>query len=608
MALTAAELQQQKKQAEELLFTGKETLGFAKALFFGQFNAALVFPYPQLKAEEKAIVDASVAEVRQYCQQHIDAVAIDRNADIPRENILGLARLGVLGMTAPKEDGGRAFSQQGYCKIMEVIGGHCSSTAVFVNAHHSIGIRALLLFGSEAQKRRWLPGLVNGTQLAAFALTEEQAGSDAANVQTTATPSPDGKTWVLNGTKRYITNGGIAQVLTVMARTPVPGSTETKVTAFLVTPDMPGFKVIETRMPKCGIRGTATAKLAFENMPVPAENVLGQVGKGLRIALTVLDFGRTTFGASCTGAAKACLRLAMEHASRRVQFKQTLSEFELVKKKIAYMAAHVFAMEATTTQCAAFIDSGSEDYMLETAMLKVWSTEALWQMVNDTLQIYGGAGYFTDQPLERMMRDARINQIGEGANDVLRSFIAVVGMRGVGESLRGVLSALKKPFANFGTLWRFGRGQIAAKFMAPHVPVRHAGLQHAAGELGTRVRDFGKAVVDLLRHFRSEALKNGNGHGDEETRIIGEVMRRQYQHERIAEAACELYASSCALSRLDHLLASGAPDSDADVTAGRYYLRLADRRIHDNLAALWSNDDALTTATADAALKRGDSH
>jgi alkylation response protein AidB-like acyl-CoA dehydrogenase len=605
MALTAAELQQQKKQAEELLFTGKETLGFAKALFFGQFNASLVFPYPQLKAEEKATVDAAVAEVRQYCQEHIDAAAIDRNADIPRENILGLARLGVLGMTAPREVGGRAFSQQSYCKIMEVIGGHCSSTAVFVNAHHSIGIRALLLFGSEEQKRRWLPGLVNGTQLAAFALTEEQAGSDAANVQTTATPSPDGKTWILNGTKRYITNGGIAQVLTVMARTPVPGTSETKVTAFLVTPDLPGFKVVEARMPKCGIRGTATAKLAFENMPVPAENVLGQVGKGLRIALTVLDFGRTTFGASCTGAAKTCLRLAVEHASRRVQFKQTLSEFELVKKKIAYMAAHVFAMEATTTQCAAFIDSGSEDYMLETAVLKVWSTEALWQMVNDTLQIYGGAGYFTDKPLERMMRDARINQIGEGANDVLRSFIAVVGMRGVGESLRGVLSALKKPFANFGTLWRFGRGQLAAKFMTPHVPVRYAGLQHAAGELGTRVRDFGKAIFDLLRHFRAEALKNGNGHGDEETRIIGEVMRQQYQHERIAEAACELYASSCTLSRLDHLLSSGAPDSDPDVTAGRYYLRLADRRIRDNLATLWSHDDAMATATADAALKRG---
>src|SRR5581483_9772410 len=232
----------------------------------------------------------------------------------------------------------------------------------------------------------------------------------------------DGKQFVLTGHKRYITNGGIAGVLTVMARTPDPQKPgDTRVTAFLVTPDMPGFEVVEARMPKCGIRGTATARLAFHDMPVPAENVLGQVGKGLRVALTVLDFGRTTFGASCTGAAKTCVAAAARHAKQRVQFKQPLAEFELVKKKLAYMAAHAFAMEATTSQCAAFIDRGAEDYMLETAMLKVFSTEALWQIVNDTLQIYGGQGYFTNEPYERMMRDARINMIGEGANDVLHA-------------------------------------------------------------------------------------------------------------------------------------------------------------------------------------------
>src|SRR5438094_2694320 len=454
MALTKEQIAQQQKQAEELLFSGPQTLGFAKGLFFGHFNAPLLFPYPVLRPEEQKVVDEAVAEVRRFCEEEIDPVAIDRDADIPRRVIDGLARLGVLGMAAPKGYGGRGFSQQAYCRIMEVIGGHDSSVAVFVNAHHSIGIRALLLFGTEEQKKRWLPGLVNGTQLAAFALTEEQAGSDAANVQTTATPSPDGKTWIVNGSKRYITNGGIAQVLTVMARTPVPGTNETKVTAFLVTPDLPGFEVVEARMPKCGIRGTATARLAFHDMPVPTENILGQVGKGLRVALTVLDFGRTTFGASCTGATKTCLRHAARHAKSRVQFKQTLSEFELVKKKIAFMAAHAFAMEATTSQCASFIDRGAEDYMLETAMLKVWSTEALWIIVNDMIQIFGGQAYFSNEPYERMMRDARINQIGEGANDVLRAFIALVGMRGVGEQLKGMLA---HPFKEPGHLWRFLR-------------------------------------------------------------------------------------------------------------------------------------------------------
>src|SRR5204863_3943503 len=270
-------------------------------------------------------------------------------------------------------------------------------------------------------------------------------------------------TYLLNGTKRYITNGGIADVLTVMAKTPDPRGGDPKVSAFLVTPDLPGFEVVEARMPKCGIRGTATARLAFHDMPVPAANLLGPLGKGLRVALTVLDFGRTTFGASCTGAAKACVAAAVAHAKKRVQFKEPLAEFELVKKKLAYMAAHAFAMEATTTQCAAFIDRGADDFMLETAMLKVWSTEVLWTIVNDTIQIFGGKAYFSDEPYERMMRDARINTIGEGANDVLRAFIALVGMRGVGEQLKGVLDAVQhlsqQPLKELGTLWRFGRSQ-----------------------------------------------------------------------------------------------------------------------------------------------------
>jgi alkylation response protein AidB-like acyl-CoA dehydrogenase len=593
MPLTKEQLAQQQKQAEELLFSGPQTLGFAKGLFFGHFNAPLLFPYPILKPEEQATVDAAVAEVRRFAHDHIDAPEIDRKADIPPETINGLAKLGVLGMTAPREFGGRAFSQMGYCKIMEVIGGHCASTAVFVNAHHSIGIRALLLFGTPEQKRRWLPDLVSAKKLAAFALTEPEAGSDAANVQTTATPSADGKTYILNGEKRYITNAAIAQVLTVMARTPVPGSTETRVTAFLVTPDLPGFQIVEARMPKCGIRGTATGRLAFKDMPVPVENVLGTVGKGLKVALTVLDFGRTTFGASCTGAAKTCVAAASRHANKRVQFKQPLGEFELVKKKIAYMAACAFAMEATTTQCAAFIDRGFEDYMLETAMLKVWSTDALWQIVNDTLQIYGGQGYFSTEPYERMMRDARINLIGEGANDVLRAFIALVGMRGVGEQLKGVLDAFgrltKDPLGSLGTIARFGAAQIGNLFVSPEVPVRSSTLRGDAHRLSKRVREFGQAVQLLLRTHREA------------------ILQKQYLQERIADAACELYASSCTLSRLDYLLTYGnghPSELERDVLSGRYFLRLSNRRLRQSLAALSDNDDALTTTTADAVLKR----
>ena len=197
-ALTA----QQMQQAEELLFSGPVKEGFAKALFRGEFRKDILFPYPELPDSQRETVENAVAAVRVFTRSHIDPAAIDREADIPRSVIDGLAELGVLGMTAPVENGGRGFSQLGYCRIMEIIGGHCSSTAVFVNAHHSIGIRALVLFGTPEQKAKWLPALTSGQKLAAFALTEEQAGSDASNVQTTATPSADGQTYVLNGTKR----------------------------------------------------------------------------------------------------------------------------------------------------------------------------------------------------------------------------------------------------------------------------------------------------------------------------------------------------------------------------------------------------------------------
>jgi alkylation response protein AidB-like acyl-CoA dehydrogenase len=595
MALTAQQIDEQKKEAEELLFSTPQDLGFAEGVFLGHFNAPLLFPYPQVKPELRPAAEEAVAEVRRFAEEHIDPAAIDRAAAIPDDVVSGLGRLGVLGMTAPPEYGGRGFSQLAYTKIMEIIGGRDASVGVFVNAHGSIGIRALLMYGTEEQKRRWLPPLVKGEQLAAFALTEPEAGSDASNVQTTATPTPDGKAYVLNGQKRWITNGGIAQVLTVMARTPGAGGKDKKkeITAFLVTPDMPGFEVVEQRMSKMGIRGTATGRLAFHDMVVPAENILGKVGMGLKIALSVLNFGRTTFGACCTGAAKACLQASIGHAKKRVQFQQTLSEFELVKKKIAYMAAHAFAMEATTAQCAAFIDRGTGDYRLETAMLKVWSTEALWQMVNDTVQIWGGKAFFTDEPYERMLRDARLNQIGEGANDVLRAFIAMVGIKPVADRLLAVKDAALHPLRGIGTLLGFGGGQVKARFVAPDVPVQSPDLRPAAAALARRVRDFGLAVQGQLIKHR----KDPNA-----------FLFRQYVHERLADTACELYASSCTLSRLDHLLtASGGDGGGAaqarDVAAGRYFLKLSDRRIRQSLAALADNDDADTTATADAWLR-----
>jgi acyl-CoA dehydrogenase family member 9 len=591
MTETEAQRQKEIQQAEELLFAGPQALGFVKGLFQGHFVSDWVMPYPRIVAGQQVELDKTLKELREFLGAKLDPVAIDRNADIPREVIDGLGRVGVLGMTAPAEYGGRGFTQMANCKVLEEIGRRCASTSVFVNAHHSIGIRALLLFGTHEQKQRWLPKLVTGEQLGAFALTEKEAGSDAANVQMTATPSADGSHFILNGEKRYITNAAIAQVLTVMARTPLPGKEgKTSITAFLVTPDMPRFEILEARMPKMGIRGTATGRFAMRDVNVPKENILGPPGKGLKVALTVLDFGRTTFGACCTGAAKTCLELAVKHANTRKQFNKTLGNFHLVKEKIARIAGDAYAMEAMTTITASLIDRGLEDYMLETAMLKVFTTERLWECINDAFQIYGGSAYFVDLPLERMLRDARINQIGEGSNEVLTSFIALVGMRGPGMEFKEIYDTMLKPtrVGGIGKAWSAGMNRLGATVRIPDVPVRSVELRSFGNQLGRLIWRFNLAVNRSLIVYREP------------------ILDMQLVQERIAGAAMDLFASTAVLSRWDSEIQIGQGNGEAPNqknTAAELFLRQSFRRIRNYLAGLNDNDDKFILKAADSALR-----
>src|SRR5436309_10489926 len=583
-----AERQKEIQQAEELHFAGRQALGFAKGLFQGHFVSDWVMPYPRIPAAQQTELDDTLTELSKFLDEHLDPAAIDRQADIPREVIDGLGRVGVLGMTAPKEYGGRGFSQMANCKVLEEIGRRCASTSVFVNAHHSIGIRALLLFGTHEQKQKWLPKLVSGEQLGAFALTEREAGSDAANVQMQARLTEDGSHFILNGEKRYITNAAIAHELTVMARTPVPGSDKTAVTAFLVTPDMPGVEMLEERMPKMGIRGTATGRFALRDVKVPKENILGPPGKGLKVALTVLDFGRTTFGACCTGAAKTCLELAIQHATTRKQFNKTLGNFHLVKKKIARIAADAYAMDAMTTVTGSFIDRGLEDYMLETAMLMVFTTERLWECINDVFQIHGGAAYMTDLSLERMLRDARINQIGEGANEVLTSFIALVGMRGPGMEFKEIYDTMMKPSRDrMSKAWAAGKSRLGATIRVPDVPVQSEQLRGHARQLGRLIWRLNFAVNRALITYREA------------------ILDMQLVQERIADAAMDLFASTCVLSRWDAELQFARRNGDsasADHSAADLFLRQSFRRIRGFLGGLTDNDDKSLLAAAKSVL------
>ncbi len=567
----------QKKLLEELLFSGEKKLSFAKLLFFGSFHAPSVMPFPMLTGKDAEQSDAFVAKLREFADKHIDGKAFDRDATIPREVIKGLGDIGLLGFTVSKEFGGQAMSQSAYCKAMALLAQRCASTALFVNAHHSIGLKALVLYGTEEQRKRWLPSLVKGDVIAAFSLTEPNAGSDASGIETRATYDPVKNVYRLNGQKQWTTNGSLAGVLTVMAKTDIetPNGVQEKVTAFLVTPDMPGFKIKDRSLDKVGMRGTTTANLIFDNVEVPAANMLGPKGGGLKVCLTILDYGRTTFGATCAGPARMLLEQAVTHARTRHQFKRPLASFPLVKRKLAMMSALTYAMEATTELTAGLVDRGVEEFMLESAILKVFNSESLWQIIYDTMQIYGGRSFFTDQPFERMMRDARLNMIGEGSNEVLRAFIAAVGLRDVGMQFQSVTEALKHPISQFGVLKTFSK-QGASYLRAPVIPVRTAYLAKEAHLIGRAIRRFAVANARVLAKYREDIVEN------------------QMVLDRIANMAIALYTSIAVISKLDTQLAANKQPDDQllqDLASGRIYCQHALDIIEQSLATLIHNYD-----------------
>jgi len=568
---------QQRKLAEELLFSEKKSPSFARLIYFGIVDPSTIFPYPHPTIEDKEKIDAFVLRAEEFAKEHIDGNKIDRDAAIPDEVIAGLGRLGILGMTIPQRYGGLGMSQYAYCRTIEILSRYCGATALFVNAHQSIGLKALLLFGTEEQKQQWLPPLARGECLAAFSLTEPNAGSDANGIETRAVFDIDKHVWRINGRKQWTTNGAIASVLTVMARTEIqtPEGKQDKITAFLVTPDMPGFQITAASLEKVGMRGSKTANLEFHDLEVPAENVLGPIGGGLKVCLTVLDYGRTTFGAACTGAAKYLYERAVQQAINRYQFKRPLGSFALVKKKIGMMGAVIYAMEAATYLTASLIDRQCEDIMLESAILKVFASDKLWDILYDTMQIYGGRSFFTSEPFERMMRDARLNMIGEGSNEVMRVFIGAVGLRDVGLELKAAGAALKTPFSEFGQLTNF-TGKWIQRLSAPTIPVKSDILQPEARQLGKEIRRFGLAVTKALIAHRES------------------IIERQQHLDRLANCAMAIYTAMATLSRLDSSIQNAPEPSlalETETFTGKAYCKIASEIINNSLEGLNHNYD-----------------
>src|SRR3954468_13498292 len=558
---------------------------FAKSLFLGEIHEELVFPWPTTDRDEQDRIRALNTRIREYCAENYDPRQAEEERWIPDQVLRDLGEIGALGLYVEKEYGGQGLSQTGYARVFETVGQNDAPLAIVLGVHQSIGFKGISLFGTDEQKERYLPDLAAGRKLAAFALTEPAAGSDAYHLESRAGQQPDGS-WVLNGEKRYIGNGGKGDVFVTFARAEVNG--KDRHIALILERGMKGFEVGE-RFDTMGLRANDLRRLHFNDVKVPAENVLGEPGEGFHIAMHILNNGRLSLGTGSVGATKGLLDRAIEHAKDRRQFGSPLADFELVQDKVAWMVSYLFGLESMTYLTCGLVDEGVPDYSLESAICKVSGTEFLWYAANRALQLKGGAGYMRDEPYEKILRDIRIFPIFEGANDVMRAFIALSGMKPVGEKLSELGEiGLGDPIGSIGVLADYVGGRIQREVRPDRITRAHPELQKHADAVSDQVQELRSVSEKLLREH-----KKG-------------IIERQFQQKRLSAAVSDIYAQVALLSRVSAILEDqGVEVSGQEIYIADTFCVRAGRRVASALRQVESNDDERMTSIAKLALKRG---
>jgi acyl-CoA dehydrogenase family protein 9 len=563
---------------------------FTRGVFEGDILEDLVFPFPEPSAEEKATLAQVLDAFRSWAADTLDPAKIDHDAKFPDAVRQGMAELGLMGLNIPEAYGGFGASAMVFNRVFGEIGAHDASLAVYFGAHQSIGIKGIILFGTEEQRQRWLPRCASGELVGAFCLTEPGSGSDAQAMLSTAVPSADGRHYVLNGTKIWISNAGYAGVMTVFAKVPVmiDGKQKQRVTAFIVDAHAPGISLgkIEEKM---GIKASDTRSVTFENVQVPAVDLLGEVGGGFKIALEILNSGRLGLSAASARGTRAMMKLALEYANQREQFGRPIGSFEMIQRKFAAAAADCYAADAGWMLCAGMVDRGGIDFSLETACCKIFGSELAFRTANDALQIAGGIGYSKEYPYERAVRDARINLIFEGTNEILRALIALMGLQQPGEELKKVGKAFKDPLHSIGAISSYLTGRVKRTLTKNDFTKVHKALEDEADLVATNIHAFALAVEKVL-------IEHGKG-----------IIERQMLQERMANAAMDIYLSTAVLSRVTSAIAKhGEKGAHDDLEAARVFVPMAMRRARRAIRALERNQDERLSAMAKRALDSGD--
>ena len=570
---------------------------FVKSLFSGRFHLDWVHPHPLPDPGEQFRASHFLRELEEFARNHIDGDAVDREAWVPEEVLDGLRDLGAFGIKIPREYGGLGLSQITYNRALEIVASRCISTAAFLSAHQSIGVpQPLSYFGTEAQKRAYLPRLAAGA-LSAFALTEPDAGSDPANMSTTATPTADGSAYLLNGKKLWCTNGPRAELLVVMACTPPRAGVKGKrpISAFIVDRTWPGVEVVHTSR-FMGLKGLSNGVLRFTNVRVPRENLLWGEGLGLKLALITLNTGRLSLPALCAAAGKSALHMCRRWCGDRVQWGAPVGRHDAVAQMLGRMAANAFAMEAVMELSSVMADAKTFDIRIEAAMAKLWNSETAWALADDAVQMRSGRGYETADslrargeempaPVERLLRDVRINRIFEGSSEIMRLFIA---REAVDQHLK-LAGALVNPQAPFRErVAALGR---AALHYAWWYPTRWAGWSRwprfsEFGRLAGHVGFIERSSRKLARALFHCMLRFGPG-----------LEKRQAVLGRVVDIGSELFAMTAVIVRVDLLTAKNPADSSPEDLAD-LFCRHARRRVRAHFAALFSNDDVATYKVA----------